>query len=334
MNSYERYTNTIKSIPTDFLPRIPILMHWAADYSSLSYAEFARDYQALAKANFKLAEDFDIDTLDVMSDPWRETTAFGGQIEYLPNAIPKYTRHPLADSKDLKNLETASVENSERIVNSLKAIGLYKDRSFKQKSITGWVEGPAAEAATLRGVSNFLIDLIDDEAYGCQLMDICTDFAIKFAKAQVAAGCDTIGLGDAIASQVSEDIYSRLIWPREKKLVDAIHEAGGFVRLHICGNINHLLNFIKDLNIDILDCDWMVDMERARKFVANQTALVANLNPVEDVLRSSPKEICEKLMKIYKQVGNPLFAGAGCEIPLGTPVENLKALCTPVAFVK
>ena len=332
MNSYERYINTIKFMPTDSLPRIPILMHRAADYSNLSYDEFARDYQALAEANFKLVEDFDIDTLDVMSDPWRETTAFGGQIEYLPSAVPKCTKHPLADSKDLNNLESPSVETSERIVNALKTIDLYRQKSFKQKSITGWVEGPAAEAATLRGVSNFLVDLIDDESYVCQLMDVCTEFAVDFAKAQISAGCDTIGIGDAIASQVSDDIYSKLIWSREKKLVDAIHHAGGFARLHICGNTNHLLKFIKDLNIDILDCDWMVDITDAR-CIMDRTALVANLNPVEDVLRSSPNEIREKLMRIYKQVGNPLFAGAGCEIPVGTATENLQALCKPIALL-
>jgi len=29
-------------------------------------------------------------------------------------------------------------------------------------------------------------------------------------------------------------------------------------------------------------------------------------------------------------VGNPYFVNAGCEIPAGTPVENLKALCKPI----
>ena len=68
------------------------------------------------------------------------------------------------------------------------------------------------------------MDLVDDESYVCQLMDICTEFAVDFARSQIEAGCDTVGIGDAIASQVSADVYSRLIWPREKKLVDAIHQ--------------------------------------------------------------------------------------------------------------
>ena len=75
--------------------------------------------------------------------------------------------------------------------------------------------------------------------------------ALITRQAQIAAGADTIGIGDAIASQVSPDIYDRLIQPREKKLVRAIQAAGGLVRLHICGNITHLLAGIADLGVNI-----------------------------------------------------------------------------------
>ena len=79
-----------------------------------------------------------------MSDPWRETTAFGGKIEYLRNAVP-VCQASVGGFKSLESLETPSVKTSERIVSALKTIDLYKQNSFKEKSITGWVEGPAAE---------------------------------------------------------------------------------------------------------------------------------------------------------------------------------------------
>ena len=72
-------------------------------------------------------------------------------------------------------------------------------------------------------------------------MDLCVAAGCAFAAAQLEAGADTIGIGDAIASQVSPKLYEELIWPREKRLIDGIHAQGGLVRLHICGNITHLL---------------------------------------------------------------------------------------------
>jgi uroporphyrinogen-III decarboxylase len=91
-------------------------------------------------------------------------------------------------------------------------------------SIMGWVEGPAAEATDLRRMDNFFMDLMDDEGYSAGLMDLCVDVALDFAKPQIESGADTIGIGDAAASQLSVDIYERLVLPREQRLVRGLKE--------------------------------------------------------------------------------------------------------------
>lgn len=330
MNSYERYLGMVRGQKVDIVPRIPILMHFAADYINAAYSDFAADYQVMTAAKLKLAEAFDFDLVDIMSDPYRETTAFGGQIEYRPDTTPKCIKAPLGDAKDLRQLQIPEINTSERLSNAVKAIEAYKVRAWKQYSITGWVEGPAAEAADLRGVENFLLDLMDDPAYCSELMTICIETAVKFATAQIKAGADTIGVGDAIASQVSTRVYNKLIFPKEKKLVDGIHQAGGLVRLHICGDINRLLPSIGRLGVDILDCDYMVDMRSARKYMGNDCVLTGNIDPVSGVLQGNPKTIRHFFIDLYKEIGAPFFVNAGCEIPRGTPTENLKALCEPI----
>jgi MtaA/CmuA family methyltransferase len=181
-------------------------------------------------------------------------------------------------------------------------------------------------------VQDFFIDLLDDEPFCEALMDRCLEVGIEFAKAQIAAGADTIGIGDAVASQVSPDVYRRLIQPREKKLVRAIQDAGGLVRLHICGNITHLLDGIADLGVNVLDVDHMVDMAETRQAVGTKVTLAGNLDPAAAIRFGQPAAIRDALRRIYEQVGNPFLANAGCEIPPGTPNENLKALCEPMAL--
>ncbi len=313
----------------DFVPRIPILMHFAARYIGAGYGDFARDFRVMFEANKRLVEDFGFEQLDVMSDPYRETSDFGGEITYSETMVPRCTA-PLANSKDLAQLARPDPLASERMKNAIDCIGEYKKFGFKEYSITGWVEGPAAEAADLRGVESFLMDMVDDEGFARELMDVCVDVGIDFAKAQIEAGCETIGVGDAIASQVSADLYERLILPGEKRLVEGIQANGGLVRLHICGDTNHLLPFIAELGIDIIDCDWQVDMKKAREILGTKVALAGNLDPVESVMRSTPKKIRQDLKAVYEEVGNPWFVNAGCEVPLDTPVENLRALCEPI----
>jgi uroporphyrinogen decarboxylase len=109
---------------------------------------------------------------------------------------------------------------------------------------------------------------------------------------------------------------------------------GAKVRMHICGNITHLLPGLATLGLDVIDIDHMVNVGEVRAALGPKAAIGGNLDPVGDILRGTPGNIRDKLEHCYRQAGNPFIANAGCEIPSGTPDENLKALCEPLAFVR
>jgi MtaA/CmuA family methyltransferase len=320
----------IRGERVDIVPRVPILMQFAAEYIGSNYGAFASDHRVLVEANIRCAEDFGFDQLSTISDPYRETQGFGAEIEYVTDGVPRCKTPPLADTRDISVLKDPDPLVSERMRDRVDAVRLYKERTDDNYSILGWIEGPAAEAADLRGVGTFLVDLIDDESFSCQLMDRCLDTGIDFAKAQIKTGADTVGVGDAIASQLSPDMYERLVLPREKWLVDSIHSMGGLVRLHICGDITHLLPGIASLGVDILDVDHMVDMAEVRRIVGSGVTLAGNIDPAAGVRFGSPEDIRKTVRSTYEAVGNPFLVNAGCEIPAGTPNENLSALCEPI----
>ena len=329
MTGRERYLATVNKESVDFLPRTPILMQYAAEHIGSDYAAFAADYRVLTRANEVCARDFGMDQVSCISDPYRETQGFGSHIEYVTDGPPRST-HPLAHGKDLSHLQTPDPLSSERMLDRVMAARVYGARLAADLSVLGWVEGPAAEGADLRSVSPFLMDLMDDEAFAGELMDRCAEVGIAFGRAQVEAGVDTVGIGDAIASQVDPGTYERLIQPREKRLVEGLREAGVLVKLHICGNITHLLPGIADLAVDILDVDHMVDLGQVREAVGDRVVITGNMDPVEVLLNGNPDRIRDAVRRAYEQVGNPYMVNAGCEIPPGTPPQNLRALCEPV----
>jgi uroporphyrinogen-III decarboxylase len=102
--------------------------------------------------------------------------------------------------------------------------------------------------------------------------------------------------------------------------------------MHICGDITLLLPGLAEVAPDVLDCDRMVNLARARQAMPFGTVLTGNLDPVSDVLRGTPASIRQAVIRAYAEAGNPFFVNAGCEIPSGTPVENLKALCEPISY--
>ncbi len=291
MNSLGRYLGVLQGERVDFLPRLPILMQFAAEYIGSNYGAFASDFRVLVEANRACAKAFGMDQLSVISDPYRETQGFGAGIEYVTDGVPRCPHPPLEHSKDFASLPRPNPLEAERMLDRVNAVRLFKEKFGGEYSIMGWVEGPAAEAADVRGVTTFLMDLLDDEVWTCEFMDMLVEVGIDFARAQIEAGADTIGIGDAIASQVSPDMYERLIQPREKRLVGAIRSMGVLVRLHICGNTTQLLPGIADLGVDIMDVDHMVDMLTVRKTLGDGVALCGNIDPAGAVRTRSPASI-------------------------------------------
>lgn len=332
MNSLERYLITLEGRPTDHLARLPILMQFAAEHIGSNYGAFASDYRVLTDANIACAREFGIDQMNTMSDPYRETQGYGAKIIYERDMVPHCEKHPLEDDFDLSSLPRPHPMETERMRDRIDAVKRYKDLVGGEYSIMGWVEGPAAEAADIRRLDNFFMDLVDESADLCLLMVLCVDVALDFARIQIEAGAETIGIGDAAASQVSPELYENLILPHEQRLVRGLKDMGAKVRLHICGNITHLLPGIATLGIDILDVDHMVDLRAVRNAVGPKVTIAGNLDPVAAVLRSTPDKIRADVRSCYSQAGNPFMVNAGCEIPSATPVEHLSALCDPVPY--
>ena len=82
----------------------PILMQLAARIYNRSYSEFMTDYRILVDANMKCLELFGHDAVSVISDPYRETSAFGSKITFDGDNSPRaeVIVHSMEDVEALK----------------------------------------------------------------------------------------------------------------------------------------------------------------------------------------------------------------------------------------
>ena len=145
--------------------------------------------------------------------------------------------------------------------------------------VEGWIEGPCAEAADLRGINRLMTDFYDDPAFVRDLFDFVLEMGLRFADAQVQAGAELIGLGDAAASLVGPAIYEEFVWPYEQKMVDGIHGMGAKVRLHICGNIRRILTPVGKLGCELVDVDYPAPLEEARRDNGARSGFGRQLEP-------------------------------------------------------
>jgi MtaA/CmuA family methyltransferase len=313
----------------DRLPLMPITMMFACDQIGARYRDYCTDYRVMVEGQIRTAEAFGFDYVNSMSDPAREAADCGAVVEYFdqqPVALVE-DQALLADKTRLASLKIPDPLGGGRMHNSLKGLALYKERVGKEMIVEGWVEGPVAEGADLRGINTLMLDFFDDPVFVRDLFAFVIEIELRFAREQLKVGADLIGVGDAAASLVGPDIYDEFVWPYEKKLVDGIHALGGKVRLHICGNTRRILEGMGKLGCEIVDLDSMAPMSEARQQMGPKTILLGNLNPVAVLRNGDAAGVTAAIAECHRQAGAPFIVGAGCEVPRDTPAENLRALC-------
>ena len=329
MNGYERVLATLERRPSDTLAFMPITMMFAADRIGVSYGRYAADYNVLVEGQLETARQFDIDHVSCISDPAREAADCGAAIHYFDDQPPTVDESNalLHDKSRLKTLSVPDpVKPGSRMNDRVQAVKLFAEKVKGKLFIEGWVEGPCAEAADLRGINALMTDFMDDPEFVRELFDFNVRMATAFAKAQIGAGCDIIGLGDAAASLVGPKIYWDFVFPYEKRLVENIHALGGRVRLHICGNITKSLKEIGTLGCDMIDIDSMVPIEKARAEMGDAPVFAGNLDPVKCLRNGTPQDVTDAVAACHRAAGKNFIVGAGCEVPRDTPPENLTAM--------
>lgn len=326
MTPRERLLARLQGKAVDRAPNLTILMQFAACYIGKPYDQFCRDYRVLVEGNLRCNADFGIDLLSTMSDAYRETADYGAMVTFPYDALPRCTEPLLRETADIHKLRLFDPWQSVRILDRLHAIALYQQEAGTHYPILGWVEGPIAEMADLRGLTQTLVDFHEEPAFVEDVFSLLSEQAIRCALAQLDAGADIIGIGDAAASIVSPESYRELILPCEQHIISAIHAAGVKVKLHICGDITHLLPDIGCTGADIIDVDWMVELPRALAAWPAGVLANGNFDPVAVMLQGTPDEVKAAARRNLREGGTRCCISPGCEVPPGTPNANLHAL--------
>ncbi|MFZ5927403.1 MAG: uroporphyrinogen decarboxylase family protein [Acidobacteriota bacterium] len=329
MTGKQRILARIHHQQPDHLPLMPITMMFAADVAGVRYGDYARDHRVLAQAQVGVARRFGFDHVSAISDPARETADLGGAIEWFDDQPPAVveSRAVLHEKQVLDRLPLPDpLAPGSRMKDRVDGVALLAREAGDELLVEGWVEGPCALGADLRGLNTLMLDFIDDPPFVEALFDYCVRLEVRFARAQVEAGAALIGIGDAAASLVGPRLYQEFVLPYEKKLVTSIREMGVPVRLHICGNTRKIAAGMGETGADIVDLDFLTPMDLARAAMPEPQVLLGNIDPVRVLRDAAPEEVEAALEECFRAAGPSYIVGPGCETPRGTPFANMEAM--------
>jgi len=326
MNGRQRTLDFLAGKATDRIPFHPILMRWAARHAGVKYRDFCLDPASKCRAMLQAAEDFGADWVTVLSDPYAEASAFGVQVDYPEDNLPLEVAH-FASLEELGALRPYVVADHRRTANRVAEIRRYRELAGDRFFVVGWIEGPVAEYADLRGLTESALDFMDEPEQVGAVMDMIVAAAKPFITAQIEAGADCIGIGDAFCSQIGPALYQQLAADRQRELVAHIHGLGAIAKLHICGNTTAILPGMIATGADIVDVDHLVSsMAPFAPLLAPHQVFSGKVDPVSVVQNDTPAAIAAAVGRDLVEAGGRCIISAGCEITPDTADENLRAL--------
>jgi MtaA/CmuA family methyltransferase len=332
MGSYQRIRKVITGEPVDHLPAQPVIMMFAAKHAGIKYIDYTKDGHLMAKAQLKLVEDFGVDCLLTCSDPAREVIDIAGEgsVLWYEDQGPAINEEKaaLTEKARLRTFRVPDPLAPGRMFDRIRSIEMMRREAGPDVSIVGWVEGPLALAAELRGVNNVMLDMIDDPAFVHDLMDFTAEVAIPYAEAQIQAGADTIGMSDAAACMMGLDRYETFLHPRQHRVLESIksRHPGVVTRLHMCGKTDPLVARMGQLPADIIELDYPTALAPARQVLGPQRVILGNVSTITDLLEGTPEQVYEAARSCHQICGRYHVVGSGCEVSPATPPENLRAL--------
>jgi len=329
MNGKELIRAVIRDGAGERLPFMVITMSFAARCIGKPYRQYATDHRVQVEGQVAFAGRFGADFVSVISDPAVEASDLGGGVIYYDNEPPANddAKALLLDKGRLGSLSILDPGSGRRMSNRLEAVRGLVSRVGSDLMVEGWVEGPCAESADLRGLSRLMMDFYDDPDFVRELMAFVTEQEIRFALAQIQAGAEIIGVGDAASSLMGPEIFSDFTKEHHRAYVEAIHGAGALARLHICGQTADIMPLLADIPYDIIDLDTQSPISKARAALGPDRVLLGNIDTVSVVRDGKPADVLAGLQACYQDAGKCRYiVGAGCEAPGDSPDENILAM--------
>lgn len=330
MNSLQR---TLKTINLEIPDQVPVDLHcfmMAAARSAHPMSEVFKNGQLLAQSQLDLWREFEHDVILLENGTTAMAEAMGAGVVYPDDAVPKVVAPRLKRLEDVEELSLPELRSSATLPELLRATEIVAKELGDHVFIMGRADqGPFSLAALLRGIDNFMMDLMDPAKKDLvkRLLEICTEAVISLALAQLEAGAHGTSIGESLAGLISPAMYGEFAVPYEKRVVEAVKVKGGVISLHICGDCTRILDQMVETGAHILEIDEKADLAKAKELAKGKCCLLGPVSPT--ALRyKTPDEIAELTRQAIEVAGQGggLILGPGCAMAEETPAENVQAM--------
>jgi uroporphyrinogen decarboxylase len=272
---------------------------------------------------------FPLDAAIIFADLMSPVAALGLSVRFDPGPVLAKPVRTAADIDALRDPEPAEI--APEVISALKMVRQALD---PQVALLGFAGAPWSLAAYLvqgRGAPGFpalRAMAWRDPALLDALLTRLTTLAIKYVRAQVAAGADAVQLFDTWAGVHSYASWERLVRPHLARFLAETVDLG-VPRILFVQDASHLVPAYAALPSEALAVDWREDLPALRRSVSPTKALQGNLDPA--ILLAGPEATARAARDLLARMpAQRHIVNLGHGITPEAPIESVHALIETV----
>ncbi len=321
---------SLKREPVERIPFFPPFQgYWALRNENITTIDSINHPDLSAQAQLKNVGPCCFDTVEVLWDWLFLVEALGCQVK-----IPEYGTIATANNivnepSDIDKLELPNLDIFYRYSSAKKTAHILSEKLGKTHYLVASMPGPFTLAGELRGVESMLLDSLMDPSFVDDLLKKSTELdqeAIEYVcewDIDAVLICDPTTSGDLM----SPEDFIRFSKAHLKEAGDMIRKTGKEFVIHMCGDTSDRLNDIADTGCIAFSCDKQVDVGKAVESMKNRMAIIGNIDPAGIIFAGTPDGVRQETRRLMKTGGTTGFLmGAGCDIPVGSKFECVKAI--------
>jgi len=237
---------------------------------------------------------------------------------------PAVLKGPCQSKEDaLEYTIPANFMESDRIATILDATVFVREKVGNDVPVIAGMVGPAAIAAFLLGVKNYLMWSITDPEIIERVVQIGVKICTDYSNALFKKGADVVCMPDSESGPdlLPPEVFESLFLPQYKKLC---YDTSGPLILHMCGDATAILDPMANAGFEGLSIEEKVDVKYAKDVIGDRACLIGNVAPVSTLLSSQPSNVKREAKECIEN-GVDILA-PGCGLAPHTPTKNIKAL--------
>lgn len=325
MKGLELINKAFKRENVERIPWVPFVGSHAAQLIGVSASEYLKSADLMVQGVSKAIELYQPDGIPVVFDLQIEAEALGCRLHWSDDNPPSVISHPLLEGLSLDELKVPCACKG-RISVALDTARRLRDL-HPDLALYGLITGPFTLALHLLGTDIFM-KMFEDPDYVNQLLEYTTRVSMTMAERYVEAGCDIIAVVDPMISQIDPDSFNHFLKAPSSRLFNHIRNLDALSSYFVCGNATQNIEVMCECHPDNVSIDENIDL-RLVKAAAEKHAISfgGNMKLTVVLLMGSTEDAQREALECMDIGGKSGFILApGCDIPLATPPENIKAV--------